>query len=274
MAVLALVTLLAALSPLSPYPPAAIDLSNTIAPPSPTHPLGTDEIGRDVLTRVLFGGRISLLVGAVATAISVVIGAMYGSLAGYRGGSVDALLMRLVDFLLAFPAIFVLLILASFRRGSVLTVTLYIGLFGWMSIARLTRGQVLSLRERDFILAARSLGASAWRVVLRHLLPHTLAPLMVAATLGVGDAILIEATLDFLGFGVQPDIATWGNLVAASRQYVATQPWLVVAPGITIALVLISLSLVGDALRDALDPYEPEPRRWSANDGAQADSWV
>src|SRR5262249_44426536 len=161
--------------------------------PGPAHPLGTDELGRDVLARVLYGGRVSLPVGVCSTAIAVVVGTLYGAIAGLRGGRLDVLMMRGGDFLLAFPAIFVLVVLASFSRVSVLTIVLYIGLTGWMGIARLARGQVLSLREREFIVAVRSLGAGTWRIVVRHLVPNAAGPIIVAGTLGVGGAMLAEA---------------------------------------------------------------------------------
>jgi peptide/nickel transport system permease protein len=226
--------------------------------------MGTDELGQDLLTRLLYGGRVSLFVGAGASAIATVIGTAYGGIAGLHGGRLDALMMRFVDFVLAFPAIFLLLLLASFQHASVVTITLYIGLFGWMPIARLTRGQVLGLRERDFVVATRSLGAGSGRLIFRHLVPNALAPVIVAATLGAGEAILLEAVLDFIGFGVPVGVPSWGNLVASGRQYLATAPVMVAAPGMTISLALVSLNYIGDALRDALDPHEPDRARVGA----------
>jgi len=257
-AVLAALALLSALAAWGPYSPDAPDLGNVLANPSPAHPLGTDELGQDLLTRLLYGGRVSLLVGVCASAIATAIGSLYGGIAGFHGGRLDALMMRFVDFMLAFPAVFLLLLLASFQRASVATVILYIGLSGWMSIARLTRGQVLGLRERDFVVATRSLGAGSGRLVFRHLMPNALPPVIVAATLGAGEAILLEAVLDYIGFGVPSGVPTWGNLVLSGHEYLATEPILVVAPGLTITLVLVSLNYIGDALRDALDPYEPD----------------
>ncbi len=261
-AVLAGQALLSALAGWGPYSPDGVDLGNVLAPPSPAHPLGTDELGQDLLTRLLYGGRVSLLVGAGASAIATGIGTAYGGIAGFHGGRLDALMMRIVDFMLSFPAIFLLLILASFQHASVVTITLYLGLFGWMPIARLTRGQVLGLRERDFVVATRSLGAGAGRLIARHLVPNALPPVIVATTLGAGEAILLEAVLDFIGVGVPVGVPTWGNLVASGREYLATAPVLVAAPGLTITLALISLNYIGDALRDALDPYEPD-RDWA-----------
>lgn len=250
--ILALAALLAPL--ITRYAPTATDLAQITAAPSLAHPMGTDELGRDELTRVVYGGRVSLMVGLCSMLIATTIGVVYGSVAGFYGGAVDTLLMRLVDFMLSFPALFVLLILASYYRGSVLNVTLYIGFFGWMGIARLVRGQILSLREQDFITAVRSLGAPGGRIILRHLLPNALAPVIVAATLGVAGAMLIEAALDFLGFGVPPDVPTWGNLMTNGEEYITSSPALVVAPGLVITMAVVSINFIGDALRDALDP--------------------
>jgi peptide/nickel transport system permease protein len=254
--ILALMAVLAILAPwITPYSPAAIDLQQVAAAPTASHPLGTDELGRDVLTRLLFGGRISLLIGMSSMLIAATVGVACGAVAGYHGGRVDAVLMRGVDFLLSFPAIFLLLVLASFYRGSVSNVIVYIGLFGWMGIARLVRGQLLSLRERDFVLALRSLGASDGSIIWKHLLPNAAAPVIVATTLGVGGAMLIEASLDFLGLGVSPDTPTWGNLLTSAESYFVTAPLLAVAPGLAITVAVTCVNLMGDALRDALDPY-------------------
>ena len=259
---LGIIALAALLAPVvTRYAPTATDLAHITAAPSLTHPLGTDELGRDELTRVVYGGRVSLLVGLCSMMIAATIGVVYGSAAGFYGGVVDTLLMRLVDFMLSFPALFVLLILASYYRGSVLNVTLYIGFFGWMGMARLVRGQILSLREQDFITAVRSLGAPSSRIILRHLLPNAVAPVIVAATLGVAGAMLIEAALDFLGFGVPPDVPTWGNLMTNGEEYITSSPVLVVAPGLVITMAVVSINFIGDALRDALDPRSDSERR-------------
>ncbi|HXM55716.1 MAG TPA: ABC transporter permease [Candidatus Dormibacteraeota bacterium] len=260
--VLVVLAALAALAPwLSPYQPGAIDLRHVAEPPTLAHPLGTDGLGRDVATRIVWGGRISLAVGGGAMLIAAAIGIPYGAAAGFYGGRIDTLMMRAVDFVLCFPAIFVLLILASFHGGSVLSVVLYIGLFGWMGIARVVRGQVLSLRERDFVVAAHSLGASGWRILARHLVPNALAPVIVAVTLGMAGAMLIEAALDFLGFGVPPDTPTWGNLMTDAESYLLSAPLLAIAPGLVITVAVVSVNAVGDALRDALDPYAIAPAR-------------
>jgi peptide/nickel transport system permease protein len=254
-AVIAMLAVLAILAPwIAPYQPGAIDLRHVAAPPGAAHPLGTDELGRDVLTRLLWGGRISLAVGLGAMLIAAGIGVPYGAVAGFYGGLTDTLMMRAVDFLLSFPAIFLLLILVSFARGSVLNVILYLGLFGWMAMARLVRGQVISLRERDFVLAARSVGASSRRILVRHLLPNALAPIIVAATLEVAGAMLAEAALDFLGFGVPPDTPTWGNLLSNAEASFTTAPLLAIAPGLLITIMVVCINFTGDALRDAMDP--------------------
>jgi peptide/nickel transport system permease protein len=254
--VLALLAGSALLAPwISPYRPGAIDLGQIAASPSLAHPLGTDELGRDALTRLLYGGRVSLSVGLGSMLLATPIGVCCGAAAGLAGGRLDTLMMRAVDFLLSFPAIFVLLILASFRHGSVLSVILYIGLFGWMGMARLVRAQVLSLRERDFVTAARSLGAGRVRIIARHVLPNAVAPAIVAAALGVAGAILIEAALDFLGFGVPPDTPTWGNLMSNAELYFTSAPLLAISPGLAITAAVVAVNVVGDALRDALDPH-------------------
>jgi peptide/nickel transport system permease protein len=261
-AVLVALAAAAVLAPwISPYAPDAIDLHHVTAPPGPAHPLGTDGLGRDLLTRIIWGGRISLGVGFGAMAIAAGIGIPLGAAAGFYGRRLDVLLMRAVDFQLSLPAIFVLLILASFQHGSVLSVTLAIGLFGWMGMARLVRGQVLTLRERDFVLAARSLGASDLRVLGRHVLPGALPPVIVAASLGMAGAMLVEAALDYLGFGVPPDTPTWGNLLTGAEPYFATAPLLVLAPGLVITIAVVCVNLAGDALHDALDPYAGPRRR-------------
>lgn len=255
-ALLLLLGLAAAFAPfLTHQDPYATDLAHITAGPSATHPLGTDELGRDVLTRLIYGGRVSLLVGICSMLLAATVGVAYGSVSGFFGGAVDALMMRLVDFMLSFPSLFVLLILASYRRNSLLTVVLYIGFFSWMGMARLVRGQILSLREHDFITAVRSVGASGPWIIVRHLLPNAIAPVVVAATLGVAGAMLTEAALDFLGFGVPPDVPTWGNLMSNAEEYITTVPALAIAPGIVITLAVVSINFIGDALRDALDPH-------------------
>jgi peptide/nickel transport system permease protein len=253
---LSLLTVAAVVVPWAlPYSPNEIDLHHAATGPGLAHPLGTDALGRDVLVRVLYGSRVSLLVGVSSMLVAAGIGVPYGAVAGYYGGRMDTLMMRAVDFLLSFPVLLVLLVLASFRKASLLDVILYIGLFGWMGMARLVRGQVLSLRERDFVVAARSLGASPSRIIVRHLLPSAVPPVIVAASLGVAGAMLVEAALDFLGFGVPPDTPTLGNLVTEGEQYMTSLPLLAIAPGLTITVAVVCVNLIGDALSDALDVH-------------------
>jgi peptide/nickel transport system permease protein len=238
----------------APYGENEIDLFNITAQPSPEHRLGTDELGRDELTRLIYGGRVSLLVGVAAALLSAAIGIVVGAVAGYRGGWVDAALMRFVDVMLAFPAIFLLLILFSIHGSSVGGVILFLGLFSWMWLARIIRGEFLSLKQRDFVEAARSIGVPGGRIVLRHLLPNVVAAIVVATTLNVAYAMLAEATLSFLGFGVPPETATWGNMLNAARPNYTTVPMLAIAPGLTLTLTVLAINFVGDGLRDALDP--------------------
>jgi peptide/nickel transport system permease protein len=216
--------------------------------------LGADELGRDLLSRLLYAGRVSLSVGLMTALIAVVIGSVLGALAGYYGRNVDALIMRLADVLLSVPTIFVLLALSAFLKATLSTIILIIALNSWMSVARLVRGEILSIKEREFILAARALGASDTRLIFRQLIPNALAPVLVAATLNVATAILTESSLSYLGYGIQPPTATWGNMLNNAQSYVLYSPWVAVYPGIMITLTVLSFNFVGDGLRDALDP--------------------
>jgi peptide/nickel transport system permease protein len=239
---------------IAPYGENEIDLFNITAKPSAEHWLGTDELGRDELSRLIYGARVSLLVGVGAALLSTVIGIVVGSLAGYYGGWVDSALMRFVDVILAFPAIFLLLIFFSMRGSSVFTVILFLGLFSWMWLARVIRGEFLSLKQRDFIDAARSIGVPDGRLMWRHLLPNVGAAIIVATTLNVAYAMLAEATLSFLGFGVPAGTPTWGNMLNAARPNYTTVPLLAIAPGLTLTIAVLAINFVGDGLRDALDP--------------------
>ena len=253
--VVVVVTLLAVFADaVAPYGENEIDLFSITAAPSAEHWLGTDELGRDELTRLLYGGRISLFVGVAAALVSTSIGIVVGAVAGYRGGWVDALLMRFVDVMLAFPAIFLLLILFSIHGSSVAGVILFLGLFSWMWLARIIRGEFLSLKQRDFVEAARAIGVPGGRIVRRHLLPNVVAAIVVATTLNVAYAMLAEATLSFLGFGVPPETATWGNMLNAARPNYTMAPILAIAPGLTLTITVLAINFVGDGLRDALDP--------------------
>jgi len=225
------------------------------APPSADHPFGTDQLSRDVLSRVVSGARVSLAVGALAVALSITLGAGVGLVAGYQGGTVDAVLMRLVDAALAVPRLFLLLIvLAVPERVPLIALIGLIGATGWFATSRLIRAEVLRLREEAYVRAAEALGASRRRIIFRHLLVNTAGPLLVAATLGVGDVILLEAGLSFLGLGVQPPTPSWGGMILDARSVLVTAPWVGIFPGVAITLTVLATNLVGDALRDAVDP--------------------
>jgi peptide/nickel transport system permease protein len=239
---------------LTPYGPTVIDAYHVLLPPSASHWFGTDELGRDVLTRMLYGARISLLVGFVAAGIAALIGTLVGLLAGYRGGWLDPLLMRFVDIMLCFPTIFLILAVIAFLGRSIWLIMAIIGFTSWMGIARLVRAEVLSLREREFVLAARAIGASPLRIMLRHILPNALAPVLVAATLEVAGAILVESSLSFLGLGVQPPTASWGNMLSTGKDYIEFAWWLSLFPGSAILGTVLAYNLVGEGVRDAVDP--------------------
>lgn len=250
--------LVALLTPLiAPYDPTVQGdlVSGANLPPSLEHPLGTDQYARDVLTRVLYGARISLSVGFVAVAISVTIGTAIGATAGYVGGRVDGLLMRFVDMVLSFPRLVLLIaVIAMLERPSIFLIVAILGLTLWPSSARIVRGEVLALREREFVEAARALGYSGPRILVRHVLPNALGPVIVAATLGIGNTIVLEAGLSFLGIGVQPPTPSWGNMVADGRTRLLDAWWISTFPGFAIVFTVLAFNLVGDGLRDALDP--------------------
>jgi peptide/nickel transport system permease protein len=254
MAFLYVATLLGAY--LTPHDPIAIgDVAATRhLPPSLDHLMGTDRFGRDVLTRVLFGARISLAIGFIAIAISITLGTLIGAVAGYFGGVVDTILMRFVDMLISFPRLVLLIAVIALFEPSISLVIAVLGLTLWPSTARIVRGEVLSLRERDFIQAARVLGLGAPRIIFRHIIPNVMGPVIVAATLGLGNIILIEAGLSFLGFGVQPPTPSWGNMINDGREFMVTAWWVSTFPGLAIVLTVVAFNLVGDGLRDALDP--------------------
>jgi oligopeptide transport system permease protein len=223
-------------------------------PPSWTHPLGTDELGRDLLTRVLYGARISFAVGILATAVSLTIGVSYGAIAGFRGGRVDHAMMRLVDILYGLPFMFFVILLMVFFGRNILNLFIALGAVQWLTMARIVRGQALSLRVREFVLAAHAMGAAPGRVLVRHLLPNAIGPIVVYATLTVPAIMLEEAFLSFLGLGVQPPMASWGSLAAEGAAAMEAYPWLIIFPGAALTLTLLSLNFLGDGLRDAFDP--------------------
>lgn len=236
--------------------PTLQDLRLGATPPSLTHPFGTDELGRDLLARVLHGGRISLLVGLVGTLVSLLIGVTWGAVAGYRGGRTDEVMMRVVDVLYSLPYIFLVILLLVFFSRSLIMLFVALGLVQWLTMARIVRGQVLSLKQQTFIEAARALGAGDTRIIFRHIVPNTLGPVIVYTTLTVPAIILQEAFLSFLGLGVQPPAASWGTLVSDGARVLALFPWLVVFPGAALSLTLLAFNYLGDGLRDALDPYD------------------
>ena len=234
--------------------PAAIDVSQSLLPPSLAHPLGTDDLGRSVLVRLLYGARISLLVGFVAVGIPCLIGIFLGALAGFYGGWVDTLIMRFVDIMLCFPTFFLILAVIAFLNPSIWNIMIVIGVTSWMGVARLIRAEFLSLRERDFVQAAIALGASDMRLIFRHILPNALSPVLVTATLGVAGAILTESALSFLGIGVQPPTPSWGNMLITGKQTLGSAWWLSVFPGLAILITVLGYNLLGEGIRDALDP--------------------
>ena len=225
-----------------------------LAPPSSAHPLGTDSYGRDVLSRMLHGGRISLSVGLVAVGIAVAIGVVLGALAGYFGGWVDQVIMRGVDIVLCIPTLFLILMLVVFLGPSLLNIMVIIGLTSWTELARLVRAEFLTLKSRDYVLAARALGAGDGRIMFRHILPNAMAPIFVSATFGVAGAILLESGLSFLGLGVQPPVPSWGNILTAGKNFITYAWWLTLFPGLAIFVTVLGYNLLGDGLRDLLDP--------------------
>ncbi len=238
----------------APYDPNQVDVTAILAPPSKAHIMGTDELGRDVLSRMIYGARISLKVGFVAIGIAVLIGTAVGLTAGYFGGWVDALLMRFVDVMLCFPTFFLILAVIAFLEPSIYNIMIVIGLTGWMGVARLVRAEALSLREREFVQAAKALGQSDLVIMLRHVLPNAMSPILVAATLGVAGAILVESSLSFLGIGVQPPTPSWGNILTAGKDNIEFAWWLSLYPGIAILLTVLGYNLLGEGIRDSIDP--------------------
>ena len=248
-------SLAALLAPLiAPYDPNAINVDAMLLMPSWAHPLGTDALGRDVFSRILYGGRVSLWVGFVAVGLSTAIGLCLGLVAGYFGRLTDEIIMRGVDVMLCFPSFFLILAVIAFLEPSLTNIMVVIGLTSWMGVARLVRAETLSLRGRDFVLAARVAGAGPLRIMFRHILPNALAPVLVSATLGIAGAILVESSLSFLGLGVQPPDASWGNMLLDGKEVLEVAPWLSVFPGLAILFTVLGYNLLGESLRDLLDP--------------------
>jgi peptide/nickel transport system permease protein len=260
-----ILVLLVVLVPLSPYDPEASSISERLQSPSLIHPMGTDALGRDLMTRVLYGGRVSLTVGLLVVVISLSIGIPTGALAGYYGGTLDSVLMRITDAFLSLPTLLVLILLSAilrevdvplFESNSVLTIALVIGILSWMTFARLVRAIFLTLRELDFVSATRALGGSDTRIIINHILPNAIGPIIVEATLELGYAIIEESGLSFLGFGIQPPTPSWGNLLSNAQENFTKYPWLALFPGLMIFLAIISVNYIGDGLRDAFDPHK------------------
>lgn len=239
---------------IAPYDPNFINVDALLLPPSADHFMGTDALGRDVFSRILYGGRVSLWVGFVAVGIATAIGLALGLIAGYFGRVVDEIIMRGVDVMLCFPSFFLILAVIAFLEPSLTNIMIVIGLTGWMGVARLVRAETLSIRERDYVLAARSAGAGPVRIITRHIMPNAIAPVLVSATLGVAGAILTESSLSFLGLGVQPPDASWGNILMEGKEVLGIAWWLSVFPGVAILLTVLGYNLLGESLRDLLDP--------------------
>ncbi|MBL7161784.1 MAG: ABC transporter permease [Anaerolineales bacterium] len=257
--------LTAVFAPLSPYDPVKSDIKNRFQAPSWEHPFGTDGLGRDLMTRTFYGGRVSMTVGIMVVAITLGIGIPVGTIAGYYGGWIDNILMRIIDATLALPALLFMILLAAILReadlpivesNSKMTIALVLGVLSWPTVARLVRAVFLTLREMDYIQAAQALGASDLRIILRELLPNGFGPIIVQSTLGLGYAIMEESGLSFLGFGIMPPTPSWGNMLNNAQEHLIQYPWLAIFPGIMIFLTIISVNYIGDGLRDALDPYK------------------
>jgi peptide/nickel transport system permease protein len=266
--ILGAIVLLSVFAFLSPYDPESVDVANRFSPPSGMHLLGTDRSGRDVATRLLYGGRVSLTVGVAAVITAVILGGLVGAAAGFYGGFVDNVLMRVTDAFLSFPSLFVLILLSFLLQesqlpllsGGVASIALVIGATSWMSVARLVRATFLSLKEEEFVTAARSYGAPDVRIVTRHITPNAAGPIIVNATMGVAWAILVESGLSFLGFGIQPPTPSWGNMLTDGQDTLSLYPWLAIFPGLMIFITVIAINYIGDALRDALDPFRVSGR--------------
>jgi len=253
--IITIMFLLAMLAPwIAPYDPNEFNVKAILLSPSWTHWMGTDGLGRDVFSRMLYGGRISLLVGLVAVGISTAIGVILGALAGYYRGWVDTVIMRLVDVMLSIPSFFLILAVIAFLTPSIINIMIVIGLTSWMGVTRLVRAEFLSLSNREFILASRTLGAKDARLIFKHLLPNSLTPIIVSSVLGVAGAVLMESGLSFLGLGVQAPQASWGNILTDGKEYIQFAWWLSLYPGLAILLTVLGYNLLGEGLRDALDP--------------------
>lgn len=239
---------------LAPHDPNQINVEAILLPPNWDYLFGTDELGRDVFSRMIYGARISLQVGLISAGIATILGVILGALAGYYGGWLETLIMRFTDMMLCFPTFFLILAVIALLDPSIINIMAVIGLTSWMSVTRLVRAEFLTLKQRDFVLAARSLGASNSRIIFKHILPNAMAPVLVAATLSVAGAILVESSLSFLGLGVQPPEASWGNILSQGKANIEIAWWLSLFPGLAILLTVLGYNLLGEGIRDALDP--------------------
>ncbi|MDP8230856.1 MAG: ABC transporter permease [Candidatus Gorgyraea atricola] len=251
--IVAFFAIIAILAPfIAPYDPGKIDIENILIGPSKAHLFGTDSLGRDLFSRMVYGTRISLLVGLIAVGISALIGILLGSIAGYYGRWVDLLIMRFVDIMLCFPTFFLILAVIALLEPSIVNIMLIIGITSWMGVARLIRAEILSLKERDFIYAERAIGASDFRIIVKHLIPNAMAPVLVSITLGIAAAILVESSLSFLGIGVQPPTPSWGNILSEGKSVMGAAWWMMLFPGLAIFITVLGYNLLGEGLREKL----------------------
>jgi len=254
--------IIALLAPLAaPYLPNDIDRTHILMPPDMHHPLGTDDLGRDVLSRMIYGARISLAVGFVAVGIATLIGIFFGAIAGYYGGWTERIIMRFIDIMLTIPTFFLILAVIAFLEPSIWNIMIVIGLTGWMGVARLVRAEFLSIKERDYVAAARALGAGDTRIIFRHILINSMAPVLVSAVLGIAGAVLVESALSFLGIGVQPPTPSWGNILTLGKDNIEIAWWLSVFPGLAILVTVLGYNLLGEGIRDSIDPRLWESER-------------
>lgn len=257
--IVTIIAIAAAFAPwLAPYDPNALDLNAILQPPSSAHPMGTDRLGRDVLSRMIHGARISLAVSFVAVGLSTLLGLIFGAIAGYYRGHIDSVIMRLVDIMLSIPTFFLLLATIAFLEPSIINIMAVIGLTSWMGVTRLVRAEFLSLHEREFVLAAVAQGASDWRLIRKHYLPNSLGPVIVTVILGIAGAILVESGLSFLGLGVQPPTASWGNILTEGKDNIQFAWWLSFYPGLAILVTVLGYNLLGEGLREAFNPHQTQ----------------
>lgn len=249
-----LITLAAILAPLSPYDPDALDIQNALQRPGPGHLLGTDDLGRDTFTRALYGGRVSLAVGCAAMAVSVVAGTLLGTVSGYVGGKTDNILMRIVDIFLSIPNLLFIIVIYAFVQPGLVVLVLMLAFFSWTSVARVVRAETLSLKQRDFVIAAKCLGVSDVKIIMRHIIPNMSSQIIVSASISIARAILDESALSFLGYGVQLPMSSWGSMLQNAQKYILHEPLLAIVPGILILVTVLCFNILGDMLQHALDP--------------------